>query len=185
MIIVLYMHDCLLYARDTNTIIDKFIKTLRNDYTLTLKDPYPIVDFLGIRFSHKDHGELGMSQTGLIDAETERANIPRGRLKNKTTPAIATLHANKDGLKRQKSWNYPSVVGQLNYLAQNSRPGLSFAVHQCSRSSENPKDLHKKAVKRIIYYLQYTRDKPLIVKPSKTSSLDANCDSDSDGEWHP
>jgi hypothetical protein len=55
MIIVLYTDDCLLYTLDTQEI-ESFVKTLRNDYTLTLNDPYPIDDFLGIHFSHQDNG---------------------------------------------------------------------------------------------------------------------------------
>jgi hypothetical protein len=62
MIIVLYTDDCLLYARDTKDI-DYFVKTLRNNYKLTLNDPDPIDDLLGIHFSHQDNGELHMSQT--------------------------------------------------------------------------------------------------------------------------
>jgi hypothetical protein len=92
MIIVLYTDDCLLYARDT-TDIDKFVNTLRDDYKLTLNDPDPIDDFLGIHFSHQDNGEIHMSQTGLIDAVTESAHIPKCRLKNTPTPATAILHA--------------------------------------------------------------------------------------------
>jgi hypothetical protein len=63
------------------------VKTLRDDYKLTLNDPDPIDDFLGIHFSHQDNGELHMSQTGRIDAVTESAHIPKGRLKNTPTPA--------------------------------------------------------------------------------------------------
>jgi hypothetical protein len=100
MMIVLYTDDCLLYARDT-TDIDKFVKTLRDDYKLTLNDPYPIDDFLGIHFSHQDNGELHMIQTGLIDAVTESAHIPKGRLKNTPTPVTAILHADIEGLARQ------------------------------------------------------------------------------------
>jgi hypothetical protein len=112
-----------------------------------------------------------MSQTGLIDAVTESAHIPKGRLKKTPTPDTAVLHDDKEGLERQESWNYTSVIGQLNYLAQNSLPDISFAVHQCARFSKEPKALHEKAVKRIIYYLQCTRDKPLIMKPNKTFHL--------------
>jgi hypothetical protein len=54
------------------------VKTLRDDYKLTLNDPDPIDDFLGIHFSHQDNGELHMTQTGLIDAMTESAHIPKG-----------------------------------------------------------------------------------------------------------
>jgi hypothetical protein len=170
MIVVLYTDDCLIYARDTKDI-DSFVKTLRDNYELTLNDPDPSDD-------------LHMIQTGLIDAVTESAHIPKCRLKNTPTPATAILHADTEGLARQESWNYPSVIGQLNYMAQNSRLDISFAVHQCARFSKEPKSLHEKAVKRIIYYLQCTRDKQLIMEPNKNLSLEAYCDSDFAGLWH-
>jgi hypothetical protein len=62
MIIVLYTDDCLLYARDTKDI-DSLVKTLRDDYKLTLNDPDPIDDFLGINFSHQDNREIHMIQS--------------------------------------------------------------------------------------------------------------------------
>jgi hypothetical protein len=77
MIIVLYTDDCLLYARDTKEI-ESFVKALRDDYKLTLNEPDPIDDFLGIHFSLQDNGELHMIQTGLIDTEAESAHIPKG-----------------------------------------------------------------------------------------------------------
>jgi hypothetical protein len=120
---------------------------LRNDYKLTLNDPDPIDDFVGIHFSHKDNGELHMSQTGIIDAVTEIAHIPKGRLKNTPTPATAILNADSDGLARQESWNYPSVIGQLNYPAQNSRPDISFTVHQCARFSKETEGFTLKSSK--------------------------------------
>jgi hypothetical protein len=100
MIIVLYTDDFLLYARDTK-YIDSFVKTLRDDYKLTLNYPDPIDNLLGIHLSHQDNGELHMSQTGLIDAVTESAHIPKGRLKNTPTTATAILHADTEGLARQ------------------------------------------------------------------------------------
>jgi hypothetical protein len=77
MIIVLYTDYCLLYARDTKEI-ESFVKTLRDDYKLTLNDSDPINDFLGIHFSRQDTGELHMSQTGRIDSVTESTHIPKG-----------------------------------------------------------------------------------------------------------
>jgi hypothetical protein len=44
--------------------------------------------------------------------------------------------------------------------------------------------LHEREVKRIIYYLQCTRDRPRIMKPKKNLSLDAYCNSDLAGLWH-
>jgi hypothetical protein len=74
--IVLYTDDCLLYARDTKDI-DSFMKTLRDDYKLTLNDPDPIADFLGIHFSHQDNGEIHTNQIGLIDAVTATHTFPK------------------------------------------------------------------------------------------------------------
>jgi hypothetical protein len=105
------------------------VKTLRDDYKLTLNNPYPIEDLLGNHFSHQDNWELHMSQKGLIDTVAEISHIPKGRLKSTPTRAKAILHADTEKLARKESWNYPSVIGQLNYLAQNSRPDISFAVH--------------------------------------------------------
>jgi hypothetical protein len=102
MIIILYTDDCLLYARDTKEI-ESFVKILRDDYKLTLNDLDPVDNFLGIHFSHQDNGELHMGQTGLIDAVTESAHIPKGRLKNTPTPATTILHADTEGLARQES----------------------------------------------------------------------------------
>jgi hypothetical protein len=118
MIIVLYTDDCLIYALDTKEI-ESFVKILCDDYKLTLNDPDPIDDFLAIHVSHQDNGELHMSQTGIKDTVTESAPIPKGLLKKTPTPATSILHADKEGLERQESWNYPSIIGQLNYLAQN------------------------------------------------------------------
>jgi hypothetical protein len=42
-----------------------------------------------------------MSQTGLIDAVTESANIRKGRKNNTTTPATENLHAETEGLERK------------------------------------------------------------------------------------
>jgi hypothetical protein len=100
MITLLYTDDYKIYARDT-TDIDKFVKTLNDDYKLALNDPNPIDDFLGIHSSHHDNGELHMSQTGLIDAVTESAHIPKGRQKNTPAPATAILHIDAEGLARQ------------------------------------------------------------------------------------
>jgi hypothetical protein len=59
------------------------------------------------------------------------------------------------------------VTGKLNYLAQNTCPDLSFAVHQCARYSANPMTLHELAIKRIGHYLLHTRDKGLILQPNQ------------------
>jgi hypothetical protein len=64
------------------------------------------------------------------------------------------------------------------YLANNTRPDIAFATHQCARFTHNPKKSHARAVKRIARYLIGTRDKGLKIKPSKELCVDCYCDAD-------
>src|SRR5438105_190920 len=50
---------------------------------------------------------------------------------------------------------YRSMIGSLLYLTT-SRPNIMFSVCICARYQANPKESHKKAVKRILRYLRYT-----------------------------
>ena len=71
----------------------------------------------------------------------------------------------------------------LMYLAGNSRPDIAFAVHQCARFTHSPRDSHGKAVKRIIRYLQGTKDKGLFFRPTKELQMDCYVDADFAGTW--
>ena len=96
------------------------------------------------------------------------------------------MHPNKDGaeLQETKRFKYRSIIGKLNFLAMNTRPDISFAVHQCAKYCNNPLLLHEKAVKHIGRYLYKTKDKGYILKPEKNGKLDAYVDSDFAGRWH-
>jgi hypothetical protein len=85
---------------------------------------------------------------------------------------------------RIDSWNYRSIIGKLNFLAQNTRPDISFTVHQCTHFCSNPTALHKLAIKRIVRYLLYTKDKGLILHPTRDFTLDMYVDADFAGLWH-
>jgi hypothetical protein len=76
------------------------------------------------------------------------------------------------------------VIGKLNYLANNTRPDISMALHQCARFCTNPKAVHDLAVKRVTRYLLATADKRLVLKPSADMALNMYVDADFAGRWH-
>jgi hypothetical protein len=80
-------------------------------------------------------------------------------------------------------FDYRSVIGKLNYLEKSTRPELAYAVHQCARFCSAPKRSHGEAVKRIGRYLLGTKDKGLILKPTK-ESFDCWVDASHAGEWN-
>jgi hypothetical protein len=50
---------------------------------------------------------------------------------------------------------YRSMIGSLLYLCA-SRPDILLSVYMCARFQANPKEVHLRAVKRIMRYLVYT-----------------------------
>ena len=69
------------------------------------------------------------------------------------------------------------------YLASNTRPDISFAVHQCARFTHNTKVLHETAVKRMCRYIQGTKDNGLVFNPSKKLGVGCYADADFAGLW--
>ena len=67
--------------------------------------------------------------------------------------------------------------------AQNTRPDIACAVHQCATFSANPKHSHGMALKRIGRYLNTTKDKGLILRPDGSHQLHAHSDADFAGNW--
>ena len=51
---------------------------------------------------------------------------------------------------------YRQLIGSLLYLTH-SRPDICYAVNAVSRYMQQPHDLHWKAAKRILQYIQGTR----------------------------
>ena len=62
------------------------------------------------------------------------------------------------------------------YLESNTRPDISFGVHQCDQFTHNTKVSHEKAVKRICRYLQGTKENGLVFNPSKNLVVDFYAD---------
>ena len=69
------------------------------------------------------------------------------------------------------------------YLASNTRPDISFSVHQCDQLTHNTKVSHETAVKRICRYLQGTKENGLVFNSSKKLVVDCYADADFSGLW--
>ncbi|XP_019084325.1 PREDICTED: uncharacterized protein LOC109125960 [Camelina sativa] len=70
---------------------------------------------------------------------------------------------------------YRSLAGALQYLTF-TRPDISFAVQQVCLFMHDPRDIHYKALKRILRYVKGTLDFGLQLYPTKTSGLVAYTD---------
>jgi hypothetical protein len=109
----------------------------------------------------------------IIDAADMRDFNPA-----KTPASTVPLGANANGDKFDETWEYASIVGMLMFLANNTRPDIAYAAHQCARFTHAPKQTHALAVKKIVRYLQGTKNKGLFMKPIKEFSIDCYVDAD-------
>ena len=82
-----------------------------------------------------------------------------------------------------KSFDYRSIIGKLNYLERGSRSDISYAVHQCARFTSDPKKEHGNAVRWLGRYLRQTKDKGTILKPDPSKDLEVYVDADFAGNY--
>jgi len=180
-IIVVYVDNCLFFSPN-KSMIGSVIASLST--TFKLKDEGDVSAFLAVQINKDPKAKtISFTQPGLIDQIIRDVGITRSS-KGKDTPVDSILYADADGPPRVESWNYRSILGKLNYLANYTRPDISMAVHQCARFCSAPRALHELAIKLIVRYLLATRDKGMVLTPNMNFNLDMLVDANFAGRWH-
>ena len=123
-----------------------------------------------------------LTQRGLIEKMLKACGMSDCNTKG-TPKSTSPLGTDKDGPVFCKDWDYASIVGMGMYLCNNTRPDIQYVVHQCARFSHSPKASHGVALKQICKYLQGTKDKGIVLKPSIIMKLDCYVDANFAGLW--
>ena len=79
---------------------------------------------------------------------------------------------------RMKGILYAEAIGSILWPTVVSRPDTAFAVGVLSQFMQNPSQAHWNAVKRVISYLDTTKDLWLTFGGNKNSILEGYCDAD-------
>ena len=182
LIVICYVADLLLYARD-DVIIDDFISHMKEKEHVVLRHEVTAEGFLGVDIK-RDGNRTTLTQVGL-----KKRNIEALRLNSKystatSTPAERTaLPRDRNGHPASGTIKYPSVVGMMLYLCSHSHPKIAFVVHQCVRCTCEPKRSHEVALKRIGQYLKGCIDKGLILDPTDDFNINCYPDANFAGLW--
>jgi len=121
----------------------------------------------------------------LINKVLVTAGMENSKATVQTPAATTPVGLDIEGDTFSESWEYPVIIGMLLYLSQNSRPDIAYAVHQCARFTHVPIHSHAVAVKRILRYLNSTKDKGMLLKPIKHHyTIDCYVDADFAGLWN-
>jgi hypothetical protein len=183
-IVIVYVDDLLLYARDDSTI-DSLISKLKKD-DIWIRKEESTEGYLGVDISDcSSDGSFTLTQSGLTKRVIEALGLHADWTGSKETPAdVTALPKDTNGTPADPLVQYSSVVGMLLYLSGHTRPDIAFAVHQCARYTFQPTHRHVTALKRIGRYLKGTHDKGLIMRPSKRIHVDCYPDADFAGLYN-
>ncbi|RVW12961.1 Retrovirus-related Pol polyprotein from transposon TNT 1-94 [Vitis vinifera] len=139
---------------------------------------------LGIKILRdRANGVLKLSQRAYIERILKRFNMHN--CKSTKAPIVkgdkfskAQCPQNDDEREEMKTIPYSSVVGSLMYAQVCTRPDIAFVVGMLGRYLSNPGSQHWKAAKKVLRYLQGTKD--LMLTYQRTSLLDVVgfCDAD-------
>ena len=142
-----------------------------------------VTEFLGIDIKKLDDGGFQFRQTGFICKVLELTGMEHYNGLPTTTKVDALLGTDANGSEAKRDWpsSYASIIGMIFYLTSNTRPDISFAVHQCAWCAHNTKTPHETVVKRILYYIQGTKENGLMFNSSKKLVVDCYADADFSG----
>ena len=160
-ILVLYVDNILLASNDINMLLEtkRFLSS-----NFDMKDLGEASYVLGIEI-HRDRskGTLGLSQKAYIDRVLKRYNMH----KCSATPA-PVVKGEKFGkfqspktqyeVDQMKAVPYASAVGSIMYAQVCTRPDLAYVTGVLGRYQKNPGLDHWKAVKKVLHYLQGTKN---------------------------
>ncbi len=146
-IYVLYTDDSIL-AAPTKEEIDETIRDL-NDTGLNITIEGDIEDFLGVHIEKTRDKEIRMSQPHLMKQIIKDMGMNTNTRPRKLPAAPSKiLKRHQESKGHDKSFNYRSVIGKLNYLEKSTRPDISYATHQCARFVEAPRPQGKNIQKQ-------------------------------------
>ena len=126
-------------------------------------------DTTGIKLSQPAYIKTLLSKYGLQDAKTAPSPIASEIL---NTPEHATKALDT------KKYDYHGIIGSIRYLADSTRPDISFIIGFLGRHAHKPTTAHWQAALRVLRYLNATQDQGLHYKTGLHSTLQAHSDSD-------
>ncbi|MBW0532137.1 hypothetical protein O181_071852 [Austropuccinia psidii MF-1] len=162
-------------AGSSNSVINFTCSEL--DQHLQIKWDKEITGLVGLSIKQTDN-EFDLNQSTLIDKLTSllaskiTANFP--------LPLNCNLLSNTS---KEMDREYLKRIGMLLYIAQGTRPDISYAVNYLARFSMGTTSAHWEALEPLISYLRETRNSNLrISKDEKPNALQCYIDANWGGE---
>jgi hypothetical protein len=152
-IITVWVDDLLLFASGDD-LMRKIKEEIKASWEVTdMGEPKKII---GIEISHTED-TITISQQRYIESILERENLTDcNPVTTPMDPKIKIL-PNPEGNEGSRSNYFAQLLGELQFLANATRPDIAFTVNRLSSYTANPTMEHVTALKRILRYLKGTK----------------------------
>jgi transposase InsO family protein len=173
LIVAVYVDDFLIFYQEKK-VLDEMKKFLCENFLM--KDLGPAKACLGLRITQKE-SSIQLDQNQYVLEILEKFGMSESKPVG-TPMSMDKLCKNKNPEKTLVGKiPYQEAIGSLLFLAQCTRPDISFAVNEVSKYNHDHDETHWMAVKRIFRYLRGTTGMKLcFTEPSAT--LQGFCDAD-------
>jgi len=167
-IIAVWVDDLLIFAT-TQTIMDTTKNAIKSEWETTdMGEPSKIV---GLEFCFAKES-ITISQKLYIEELLKDHGMAQANPVGMPLDPHYVIGPNPEGSAGTRSNPYAVLLGELQYLANATRPDIAFAVNRMASYTANPSPQHMGTLKRILRYLAGTRD--LGITYSGTSHSDDN-----------
>ncbi|KAJ9697292.1 hypothetical protein PVL29_009194 [Vitis rotundifolia] len=179
--LVLYVDDILLASNDFDLLFEtKHMLSTHFD----MKDLGEASYVLGIKILRdRANGVLKLSQRTYIEKILKRFNMHncssiRAPIVKGDKFSKAQCPQNDDEREEMRTIPYSSLVGSLMYAQVCTCPDIAFVVGMLGRYLSNPGSQHWKAAKKVLRYLQGTKDLMLTYRRTNILDVVGFCDAD-------
>jgi len=159
-IITVWVDDLLLFAT-TIRLMNKMKSDIKAEWEVTdLGEPSKIV---GIEITmSKD--SIAISQRRYIESILKKEGLERANPVGMPLDPNTPLEPNPEGNEGNRSNSFARLLGELQFIANATRPDIAYAVNRLAAYTANPSLQHVGALKRILRYLSGTRTHGIVYK---------------------
>ncbi|CAM8933228.1 unnamed protein product [Rhodiola kirilowii] len=176
LIVQVYVDD-IVFGSTCNTLVKEFQNLMESEFEMSMVGELSF--FLGLQIQQEADGTQIHQQKYLKEVLLKYELNGSKTMSTPSSPADSlSKEMNSPPTDQTK---YRGMIGSLLYLTT-SRPDIMFSVCQCARYQADPREAHVKAVKRIMRYLNGTKDLVLWYPRDKSLVLEGFSDADYAGD---
>lgn len=153
-IMTIWVDDLMLFATSVKLMM-RMKTDIQLEWDVTdLGEPAKIISIEIMQ----DMNLITISQKGYIDSVLRKQKMLHANPVAMLLDPNVKLSPNPKGNKGSKSNAYARLLRELQYIANATRPDITFAVNRLASSTANPTLEHEGALKRILCYLAGTKN---------------------------